>query len=62
MNRINFRFSETSKVLWHTCTVVLVLVLLSSKPARAQVDNTAYGTGALAERAQILPGAFSVIS
>ena len=47
MIRANFHFAETSKVLWCTCTLVLLLALVFPKPTRAQTDNTAYGTGAL---------------
>ena len=48
MSRINARFVKTSKLVWHTYTVVLVLVLMLPKPTRAQTDDTAFGTGALA--------------
>lgn len=48
MSRTNVRFVKASKLLWHTYTVILVLVLILPKPTRAQTDNTAYGTGALA--------------
>ena len=48
MSRTNVRFVKTSKLLCHTYTVILVLVLMLPKPTRAQTDNTAYGTGALA--------------
>ena len=48
MSRINVRFAKTSKRLWPTYTVILALVLILPKPTRAQTDNTAYGTGALA--------------
>ena len=44
----NVRFVKTSKLLWHTYTVILVLALILPKPTRAQTDNTSYGTGALA--------------
>ncbi|MFY9675385.1 MAG: tail fiber domain-containing protein [Terriglobales bacterium] len=47
MIRANFHFAETSKVLWCTCTLVLLLALVFPKPTSAQTDNTAYGTGAL---------------
>src|SRR5580700_5434269 len=47
MSRTNIRFANPSKLLWPTYTVVLVLVLIPPKPTRAQVDNTAFGTGAL---------------
>jgi hypothetical protein len=48
MSRTNIRFAKTSKLLCHSYTVILVLVLMLPKPTRAQTDNTAYGTGALA--------------
>jgi hypothetical protein len=48
MSRINVRCAKTSKLLWPTYTVILALVLMLPKPTRAQTDNTAYGTGALA--------------
>jgi Chaperone of endosialidase len=44
----NVRFVKTSKLLWSTYTVILALVLILPKPTKAQTDNTAYGTGALA--------------
>jgi trimeric autotransporter adhesin len=47
MTRIIFRFVETSKLRWHACAVVLVLLLMLAKPSGAQTDNTAYGIGAL---------------
>jgi hypothetical protein len=49
MSPINVRFAKTSKVLWHACATVLVLVLMFSKAANAQNTNTAYGTDALSQ-------------
>jgi hypothetical protein len=45
MSHIHIRFAKTSKLLWHACTLMLILALMLPKPTRAQ--NTAYGTGAL---------------
>jgi len=47
MSHIKSNFAKTSKLLWHACTAVLVLVLVSVTPTSAQ--NTAYGTDALAQ-------------
>lgn len=47
MSRINVQFAKTSKLLWHTFTVALILALMLPKPTKAQ--NTAYGTDALAQ-------------
>jgi hypothetical protein len=47
MSRTNIRFVKTSKILWPTYTVILLLALILPKPTRAQIDNTAYGSGAL---------------
>ena len=44
----NVRLAKTSKLPWHTYTVILVLVLIFPKLSRAQTGDTAYGTGALA--------------
>jgi hypothetical protein len=43
MSRTNVRFVKTSKLLWHTYTLILVLVLILPKPTRAQTDNSAQG-------------------
>lgn len=48
MSRIKVRFVKASTLVWPTYAFVLVLVLILPKPTRAQTDNTAYGTGALA--------------
>ena len=47
MSRINVQFAKTSKLLRHACTVAFVLVLMLPTLTRAQ--NTAYGSGALAQ-------------
>jgi hypothetical protein len=45
MSCINVRFAKTSKLMWLTCAMALVLVLMLPKATRAQ--NTAFGTDAL---------------
>jgi hypothetical protein len=47
MSRTKVRFVKTSKLLWQAYAAILVLVLMFPKPSRAQIDNTAFGTGAL---------------